>query len=62
LSEHQTSQVMTAHRLDQLLPANRRVIGSEKQFMTLQDVWTEQRALEYIRLVARRAAAYWGEA
>jgi phospholipase C len=60
LSEHQTSQVVTAHHLDQLLPVDQRVIGSASQFRTLQDIWTEQRALEYIRLVAERAHANWG--
>jgi phospholipase C len=59
LSEHQTSQVMTAHHLDLLLPAEKRVLGSERWFMTLQDIWTEQRALEYIRLVVERAQAHW---
>jgi phospholipase C len=61
LSEHQTSQVMTAHRLDQLLPAEDRVIGSAPEFATLQDIWTEQRALEYIRLVSKRAREEWGQ-
>ncbi|MEO8256188.1 MAG: alkaline phosphatase family protein [Acidobacteriota bacterium] len=59
LSEHQTSQVISAHRLDQLLPAEKRVIGSSPEFMTLQDIWTEQRAIDYVRLVSKRSREQW---
>jgi phospholipase C len=55
LSEHQTSQVITANRLDQLLPTGKRVIGSAPEFMTLQTISTEQRAVDYVRLVSKRS-------
>ena len=59
ISEHQTSQVHTAYRLDQLLPPEDRVLGSAPEFKTLQDIWTEQRAIDYIRLVSKRARTQW---
>lgn len=59
LSEHQSSQVQTAYRLDQLLPADKRVLGSEPRFRTVQDIWKEQDATDYIRLVSERARTQW---
>jgi len=60
LSDHQSSQVLAASRLDELLPAGQRVLGTAP-FQTLQDIWREQHAQDYIKLVTRRARAYWTE-
>jgi phospholipase C len=60
LSDHQLSQVMVAYRLDELLPANKSVVGHDARFGTLADINTEQLAVEYIRLVSGRARDYWG--
>ncbi len=38
LSEHQSSQVLTASHLDEMLPADRRVLGTTSEFKTLQDI------------------------
>jgi phospholipase C len=59
LSDHQSSQVLAASRLDEMLPADKRVLGSKSEFKTLQDIWKEQRAQEYIKAVTQRARAYW---
>ena len=61
LSDHQSSQVLTAYRLDELLPAGKRILGSQPEFATLQDIGTEQRAVDYIRLVSQRARTHWKE-
>jgi phospholipase C len=61
ISDHQSSQVLAASRLDEMLPANRRVLGTTPEFRTLQDIWNEQRAQEYIKTVTQRARAYWKE-
>ena len=61
LSDHQSSQVLAAIRLDELLPADKRVLGTTPEFRTQQDVWTEQRAQAFIRLVANRARAHFNE-
>ena len=60
LSDHQLSQVMVAYRLDELLPPNKGVIGRDPRFGSLGDIYTEQLAVEYIRLVSGRARDYWG--
>jgi phospholipase C len=60
LSDHQLSQVMVAYRLDELLPPSKGIVGHYQQFMSLSDINTEQRAVEYIRLVSARARSYWG--
>lgn len=61
LSDHQWSQVMVAYRLDELLPANKSVIGHETRFRSLSDINTQQLAVDYIRSVSKRARAYWGD-
>jgi len=61
LSDHQSSQVLTAYRLDELLPAEKRVLGTKPEFKTLQDIWTEQRAVDYIREVSKKARAHWDQ-
>ena len=61
LSDHQLSQVMVANRLDELLPADKAVRGKHPKFASLTDVNTEQKAVEYIRLVSVKAREYWGE-
>ena len=59
LSDHQSSQVAVASRLDEMLPADQRVLGTKPEFKTLQAIRTEQRAQDYIKAVTRRARAYW---
>ena len=59
LSDHQLSQVMVAYRLDELLPADKAVHGNDPRFATLPDINTEQKAVEYIRLVSAKARTYW---
>ena len=61
LSDHQSSQVLAAIRLDELLPADKRILGTTTEFRTQQDVWTEQRARAFIRLVSLRARAHFNE-
>ena len=60
ISDHQSSQVLAASRLDELLPADKRVLGTAP-FTMLQDIWTEQRAQEYVKTVTKRARAFWKE-
>jgi phospholipase C len=61
LSDHQSAQVQAAARLDELLPAEKRVLGSAPEFKTLQDIRTEQRAQDYIKAVTTRARKYWAD-
>ncbi len=60
LSDHQLSQVMIAYRLDELLPPDRSVHGHHPRFASVADVNTEQKAVEFIRLVSGKAREYWG--